>query len=207
MIGYGGVEWTRAGRGIYHGQEMSAGTSTAIRGFQLWVALPPDLENGPVDSQYIEANQISVVGPASVILGSYGGQRSPVRAPNGLTYLLVTLRPGETWEFETPIGQDVVFSAISRGPISTPDVIQEGELAVITPGQQPLAITALGDRPAIFVLGSAKAHDHELHLGQYSVHTSAAALTIGEKRIADLGHALRKAGDRRQESGASPVFR
>jgi redox-sensitive bicupin YhaK (pirin superfamily) len=96
MIGYGGVEWARAGRGMYHGQEMSAGTSAAIRGFQLWVALSPDLENGPVDSQYIEANKIPLVGPATVILGSYGGQRSPVRAPNGLTYLLVTLHPGET---------------------------------------------------------------------------------------------------------------
>jgi hypothetical protein len=100
-----------------------------------------------------------------------------------------------------------VFSAVSRGSISTPDVIQEGELAVITPRQHALAITARGDRPAVFVLGSAKAHDHELHLGQYSVHTSAAALAIGEKRIADLGLVLRKAGDRRQASGASPVFR
>lgn len=206
-IGYGGVEWMRAGGGVWHGQEMSAGTSTGIRGFQLWVSLPPELENGPVDSQYIEADHIPTTGPATVIVGSYGGAQSPVRAPDGLSYLLVTLEPGETWEFDPPEGQDVAFIAMSRGAVSMPDVIEEGELAAITPGSQAIPISALGNRPAVFVLGAAKAHNHDLHMGQYSVHTSSAALEMGERRIVELGYALQAAGDRRQSSGASPVFR
>jgi redox-sensitive bicupin YhaK (pirin superfamily) len=51
MIDYGGVEWMRAGGGVWHGKEMSVGTSKRIQGFQLWVALPPALENASVDSQ------------------------------------------------------------------------------------------------------------------------------------------------------------
>ena len=31
-IGYGGVEWMRAGGGVWHGQEMSAGVSDRLRG-------------------------------------------------------------------------------------------------------------------------------------------------------------------------------
>jgi redox-sensitive bicupin YhaK (pirin superfamily) len=207
MIGYGGVEWMRAAGGVWHGQEMSAGTSPAIRGFQLWVALPPELENGPVDSQYIEADRIPGIGPAKVIVGSYDGAHSPVRSPDGLTYLLVTLKPGESWCFVPSAGQDVAFLAVSRGTVVMPDVVEEGELAAITPGEGALTITARGDVPAVFVLGAARAHDHDLHMGSYSVHTSASALAQGEQRIAELGYALRQAGDRRQTSGASPVFR
>lgn len=48
-IDYGGVEWMRASGGVWHGKEMSVGPTPAnhITGFQLWVALPPHLENGP----------------------------------------------------------------------------------------------------------------------------------------------------------------
>jgi redox-sensitive bicupin YhaK (pirin superfamily) len=40
-IRYGGLEWMRAGGGARHGDEMKAGASNSIQGFQLWVALPP----------------------------------------------------------------------------------------------------------------------------------------------------------------------
>jgi redox-sensitive bicupin YhaK (pirin superfamily) len=35
---YGGVEWMRAGRGVWHGKEMSAGDVPRLQGFQLWLA-------------------------------------------------------------------------------------------------------------------------------------------------------------------------
>ena len=53
VIGYGGVEWARAGRGMWHGKELSAGTSPTVQGFQLWLALPPALENAESEAQYI----------------------------------------------------------------------------------------------------------------------------------------------------------
>lgn len=101
-IGYGGVEWMRAGGGVWHGKELSAGHSERVKGFQLWIALPAELENGPVDSQYIEAANMPSAGPARPILGEYSGVKSPVRAPDGITYLLVTLQPGERWTFTRP---------------------------------------------------------------------------------------------------------
>ena len=68
-------------------------------------------------------------------------------------------------------------------------------------------MTAAGETEAVFVLGSAVAHSHDLHLGHYSVHTSAEALARGERRIAELGAKLAMAGDRRTQTGATPVFR
>ena len=130
-IGYGGVEWMRAGDGVWHGQEMTPGTSPRMRGFQLWVALPPQIENGPVDGQYIEAEHVPTVGPARLILGSYWGKTSPVRSPQGINYLLVTLQPGERWTYTPPERHRNAFVSLSRGKLSAPEAIEEGELAVI----------------------------------------------------------------------------
>lgn len=206
-IEYGGVEWMRAGKGVWHGQEMSAGASGSVRGFQLWIALPPELETSPADSQYIEARDMPSIHPATVILGEYAGLRSPVRSPEGITYLLVTLQPGESWEFVPPEGQEVGFIAMSCGAIAIPEIIAEGELAALTAGPQPIAITAQGAGPAVFVLGSARPHGRELYLGSHSVHTSAAALAVGQRHIADLHRRLMETGGGCQATGATPVFR
>jgi hypothetical protein len=44
------------------------------------------------------------------------------------------------------------------------------------------------------VLGSAIKHPHPLVLGYYSVHTSEAALALGEVEINRIGQQLRAAG-------------
>lgn len=93
-IGYGGVEWMRAGRGIWHGKEMSADDVPRIQGFQLWLALPADLENSEPVSRYVEGKDMRRAGPAHVIVGGYEGVQSPVPAPGGVNYLLVSLRAG-----------------------------------------------------------------------------------------------------------------
>jgi len=44
------------------------------------------------------------------------------------------------------------------------------------------------------VVGTAIPHPHDLHLGAYSVHTSAAALVEGEREIVRVGRELRAKG-------------
>lgn len=206
-ITYGGVEWARAGGGMWHGKELAPGPSPRFQGFQLWIALPPELENGPSESQYLEASAIPRAGPAHVIVGAYEGIESPVRAPAGINYLLVTLKPGETWEYQPPEGHSVAWLAIAQGSLNAGEKISAGEMAVFDGRELPLTLSGTGDTDAVFVLGSAVPHPHELHLGYYSVHTSAEALARGEARIAELGAKLAEVGDRRMESGSTPVFR
>jgi redox-sensitive bicupin YhaK (pirin superfamily) len=206
-IGYGGVEWMRAGNGVWHGKELSAGSSPRVQGFQLWVALPPELENGPSESQYIEASGMKAAGPAQVIVGAYEGVVSPVRAPDSFNYLLVRLAPGEAWTYQPPKGHSVGWLAVAQGRIEAAQQVTAGEMAVFEDGEAPIQITAAAESETVFVLGSARPHDHPLHLGYYSVHTSAQALARGEARIAELGRALAEAGDRRNGSGSTPVFR
>lgn len=200
-IGYGGVEWMCAGGGVWHGKEMSKGSSPRIKGFQLWLALPPELENASVDSQYIESRGMPVVGPATVILGELDGAVSPVRAPAGINYLLVTLAPGESWTYTPPADHDVAWLAISHGALVGDLAVHTGELAMLDGmGAIPLTASAEGAR---FVVASAVEHPHDLVTGYYSVHTSKAALTQGEARIA----ALRERLPAQRSSGPTPVFR
>jgi redox-sensitive bicupin YhaK (pirin superfamily) len=206
-LSYGGVEWMRAGGGVWHGKEISVGESASVQGFQLWVALPPELENGPSESQYIEARNMPQVGPAHVIAGQYAGVQSPVRAPPGFSYLLVTLKPGERWTYVPPTGHQIAWLALAQGALQAGEMLAAGEMAVFENGQSSIPLTAQGDSDAVFVLGSGIPHPHPLHLGYYSVHTSALALMRGEERIAELGRKLSEAGDRQTRSGSIPVFR
>jgi redox-sensitive bicupin YhaK (pirin superfamily) len=206
-IGYGGVEWMRAGGGVWHGKELSAGASARIQGFQLWIALPPETENAPPESQYIPKEGMTAAGPAHVILGQYEGVSSPVRAPAGVNYLLVTLRPGETWSYTPPAGHQVAWLAVASGGLQASQPLSAGEMALFAPSEDEITLSTLGDDDAVFVLGSAVPHPHDLHMGYYSVHTSAEALVRGEARIDELGQALAKAGDRKTRSGSTPVYR
>src|SRR5207302_10598128 len=79
----GSVEWMRASNGVWHTGAPEPGR---VRAFQLWVALPPALENAPFASHYVMPQDVPVEGPARVILGAYGGATSPIDTPP-LTYL------------------------------------------------------------------------------------------------------------------------
>ena len=200
-IGYGGVEWMRAGGGVWHGKEMSAGTSPQIRGFQLWLALPRERENAAVDSQYIEAAGMPVAGPATIILGEWDGAVSPVRAPSGINYLLVTLAPHERWAYTPPAAHNIAWLAVSHGGLTGELAAQSGELAILEgAGTIPLQASADGAR---FVVASAAEQRHDLVTGSYSVHTSKAALQQGEARIVELSKRL----PAQRDSGPTPVFR
>jgi len=205
-IGFGGFEWMRAGAGVWHGKELSGGRSPRAKGFQLWIALGAELEHAQVDSQYVEAPHVPAAGPARVILGAYGGARSPARSPDGVTYLLVKLPAGTKWTFVPPAGQTKAWLAVAEGRLEGESAAEAGEMVLFAQGESPIPLEAGPDEDAVFVIGSAVPHPHELHLGNYSVHTSSESLREGEANIERLRKLLVEAGDRRSESGAIAIF-
>jgi len=184
----GSIEWMRAGNGVWH---TGAPNLEGVGGFQLWVALPPELENGTHASHYVTPEQVPVVGPASVILGAYGGSKSPISAPP-LTYLAVHLKAGERWSYQPEDGHTVAWAAVFNGALRSSAPIAGGELAVFAPSEQSIDFVAESDTR--FVVGSAAEHPHDLVLGNYSVHTSVEALRAGEAEIRRIGRTLRAEG-------------
>jgi len=81
---------------------------------------------------------------------------------------------------------------VHRGKLATPEIVDEGELAVFEESNGALEFEAREDTG--FILGSAVKHPHDLVLGNYSVHTSQAALDQGEAKIAEIGKRLRAKG-------------
>jgi redox-sensitive bicupin YhaK (pirin superfamily) len=178
----GGVEWMQAGRGMWHGGGLDKAERT--RGFQLWVALPPQLELGPTVSIYQSPDEVPEDGPVRVLIGNYGAASSTIVSPSPINYLAVSLKAGERWRYEPSAGHTVLWVAVASGVLSAPDELQHGELVAFEPSSQEVEFAALTDTE--FVLGSAAPHEHDLVLGDYSVHTSPDALRAGEAHIAAI---------------------
>lgn len=180
LLRAGGVEWMRAGKGIWHSG--GAGDPGMIRGFQLWVALPPHLELAESQSLYQGAEDIPQVGPARVLLGGYEGATSAIEAPSSINYLAVNLKAGETWRYEPPAGHTVLWAGVGKGVVeASSEPLERGEIAIFEAGEDAVEFKARVDTE--FMVGSAAPHPYDLVLGYYSVHTSAEALRIGEAEI------------------------
>ena len=200
----GGVEWMMAGGGVWH----KGGSAKPGRklGFQLWLAMPPELENAPALSQYVAPSEIQTDGPATVLIGAHGVATSVIAAPSPLNYFAVQLKAGARWQYQPPRGHSVAWVALSAGRMQTGGVpadsaqagaepvaaLTAGEMAVFEESAQAIEFTALQD--TAFMLGSAAKHPHDLVTGYYSVHTSHAALQQGEAGIARIGQQLRAEG-------------
>jgi redox-sensitive bicupin YhaK (pirin superfamily) len=186
----GGVEWFKAGHGAWHGG--GPGDTGRARGFQLWLALAPDQELGPVENVYLEPDAVARDGPARVLVGSHGGATSSLKAPASLNYLAVRLRAGESWRYQPGVDHTVAWVSPGTGRLRVPERVEAGELAIFEPSND--AIDFHADADTEFVLGSAAPHAHDLVLGPYSVHTSSATLRAAERRLDEIQHRLRNEG-------------
>ena len=179
----GGVEWMRAGNGVWHTGQAQPGVGEGVPA--VGRASARARERTERDSYYAMPEQSS---------GRRTGARdprrrtatrkSPIDAPP-MTYLQVNLKAGERWRYS----RRTVTS--SRGwPSPT---ARCGRRLACTPArsrcssQSSGAIDFVAEGDTRFVLGSAVPHPHELFLGNYSVHTSEAALRQGEAEIVRIG--------------------
>ncbi|WP_373527997.1 pirin family protein [Nostoc sp.] len=190
ILPQGGVEWMRAGGGVWHRGEAAPGL---MQGFQLWIALPPEQELAPAQSVYLAPHQVEESGAVRVVLGRYGTAKSPIAAPPSINYLVVQLKDKEHWHFEPDMGNTVCWVAVQAGMLHTDDnTLASGELVVFEESDAAIDFYAEGD--TTFMLGSAIKHPHDLVLGYYSVHTSPDALYKGETEIKRLANKLRNEG-------------
>jgi len=190
VVPAGGVEWFKAAHGAWHAG--GPGDTGRARGFQLWLALPSEQELGAVENIYLSPDEVPRDGPALVIVGSHGTATSRLNAGVSLNYLAVSLRAGESWRYEPAHDHTVGWISVSRGRLRVPEPLDAGELAIFESSNAAVDCTAEAD--AEFVVGSAVPHAHDLALGNYSVHTSPAALREGERWLGEIQRRLRNEG-------------
>jgi redox-sensitive bicupin YhaK (pirin superfamily) len=195
----GATNWIHAGRGMWHGGAYMG--SGEVRGYHLWIALPPAIELAEPTEQVFAADRIPVEGPARVLLGAYNGAQSPLDAPAPMTCLHVELDAGETWRYEPPAGHDVLWIAVYSGSLDAGERVEADELVVFEPGTRSVDFRAHSS--CGFMLGSAQHSPFEVVEGYFSVHTNAAALRFAEVEIARLAFELRKEGRLDAEQAAN----
>lgn len=178
----GAVEWLHAGRGVWHAGE--AADTNPIRGYQLWLALPPELELAEPESRYLDPSEVEEHDGIRVVLGNYNGRSSALRLPLSITYLHVRLTDGARWTYHPAADHSVAFVALNSGRLHVSGVSLEREIAVFSKGNAPIEFSAEG--AVEFVIGSAAEAPHPLVSGYYSVHTSAESLALGEANIEAL---------------------
>src|SRR6266702_1745912 len=118
VVEAGGVEWMRAAGGVWH-TGGAVGTARA-KGYQLWIALPPEMESIESGAQSLGGEHFQSQGPARVILGRHGDAASKVSAPRGINYLDVVLMKGEKWRYEPPGDHTVAWVAVHEGKLGAP---------------------------------------------------------------------------------------
>jgi len=187
----GGLEWMNAGGGAWH-QATLLGRGKAT-GFQLWVPMPPEVEDGPSFGQYVPPDAVASYplpqGEVKVLLGALGEgadlARSPIPSHQDMNYLLVTLAAGASWRYEPPAAHDVAWAFVFEGQASVQAEASQRELLIFEAASGAIEMRA-GQEAARIILGTAKQHDHPLVLGTSSVHTSPAALGRGLARIREV---------------------
>ncbi len=186
-----GLEWMRAGGGTWHQGTLHPRAET-VMGFQLWLSLPPSLEDGPPEGIYVAPEQVPQVGNVRVLLGSYGGVTNPIPAPSPAVYLDVVLDAGETWTFQPPAGHTVGWAMVYAGRSRICGQAIEGELVVLDESDGGFTVEAV--QSCRVLVGCAQKHPHPLVLGRYSVHSNPESLAKGEANIRVIGQQLRQQG-------------
>jgi redox-sensitive bicupin YhaK (pirin superfamily) len=186
-----GLEWLSAGGGTWH-QGFIHPLGAATTGFQLWVALPPGVEDGPAAGVYLPPDDVPQVDNVRVLLGKYKGATNPIPAPSPMTYFDVTLARGEEWTFQPPPEHRVAWAYVYEGSVLAGDAPVANELVVFEQSDEGLGFQA--EQDARFLVGTARQHAHPLVLGNHSVHTNTRSLSHGLARIREVGERLREEG-------------
>jgi redox-sensitive bicupin YhaK (pirin superfamily) len=194
----GGLEWMNAGGGAWH--QGSFDTEGLATGFQLWVPMPPDVEDGESFGQYVPPNEVPKVsiegGTLTILLGhlSAKGQEisSPVTSHQDMNYFVLDLEANALWRYTPPLSHDVAWAFVFEGAASIAGTTTSREVVVLD-GEGDIAFAG-GDGPARILIGSARKHPHDLVMGPSSVHTNAESLQKGHTRIRAIGESLAQQG-------------
>lgn len=186
-----GIEWVQAGGGLWHRAVLRPKKLPAT-GFQLWLALPPDLEQVAASAAYLPPDQVPSVENVRILLGDYQGVRSPIVAPYPINYFDVTLSAGQTFAFLPPPDHQVAWAFVYEGRVSCCDIQTTEELLIFD--REPGVLSFSAQTDSGLMLATSPVHDHTLAIGWSSVHTSPEVLSRCEARIAEMGKSLRQQG-------------
>ena len=190
VIRDGGVQWIRAGGGVWHQEhylkkEDIQAQKWSMTLHQLWMQLPPALEESEVEYSNIQPEALPDDGTVKVIVGEYKGEKSPLAVPYNMTYLDIRLDAKETFQFETPPGQTKGFIFPRQGKMSlSGESLPLHHLSILEENEGYIELRAETESAAVLILGEPQSHPIITQAG--SIHTNDEAMMRSMKRIQAL---------------------
>ena len=192
----GGLEWMNAAGGAWH-QGWMQGTGPSI-GFQLWVPMPPEIEDGSAFGQYVAPEEVPCLnipgGEVKVLLGSLESGKdlieSPIDSHQDMNYLVLSLDTHQTWSYRPPPFHQIAWAFAFEGAPLIQESETDRELLVLE-GSGEIKIRAT-DQPARVLIGTAKPHLFPLVRGPHSIHTNIASLAKGKTSIERIGAQIQR---------------
>lgn len=195
VIRDGGVQWIRAGGGVWHQEnylkkESQQSGEWDLTIHQLWLQLPPKLEESEVEYQNFQPEDLPVLDNVKIIIGTYKGLKSPLNVPYSMTYLDVHLKAGEQFEFKTPEKQTTGFIFPRKGQLNLlDDELALNHIGILEENEGTLQISAQTD--AEFVLVMTEPKDYPILAQGGSVHTNAESMRRSFARIREARGTVR----------------
>lgn len=191
VINKGGFQWMQAGNGIWH-KEFYKPEKGKVEAHQLWVQLPPKIEDQPASYIDRQEKEIPTVdGKVRVIAGAYNGIKAKVDLPVDLTYLDIHLKKGEEIEIELPTTQYRGFVFPRSGKIKIQDIsINAQELAKLDETSSGgLRITATEETK--FIVAATEPSPFPLISSRGQIHTNTESLNSARNKIIELQNQIK----------------
>lgn len=157
----GAINWMTAGRGIVHSERATdeeRGQPRRLHGLQLWVALPPALEETAPAFQHVAAADLPTREQPDgvhirVLVGEAFGLRSPVRAASPTLYLDVQLPADATWVLP-PLAAEMALYSPAHSLVMNGEPLAAQTMAVL-PAASDATLQAGPSGARLVVIGGA----------------------------------------------------
>lgn len=154
----GAVNWMMAGKGVVHSErtpEYLRTTDKSLHGFQIWVALPKNLENCEPSFHHIEASQIPQWQEDGLnfklIAGNVLGQKSPVPVFSPLYFIEIKSEKATTVDIGKHLfGESALY--ILEGSITT-DGEKFGTKQILIAKESSLCSFEIAENTTLYIFG------------------------------------------------------
>jgi len=187
----GGFKWMQAGSGIWH-KEFYEPINGKARAHQLWVQLPPEVEED--DASYLDRNEneIPIVdNKIKVVVGKYKETDSQVKIPADMTYLDVELDAGKELELQLQDHQRRGILFPREGSLNIEgQELESNEFAILSEDGGNLKVKAISKTK--FILATIVPSSYPMVASRGQIHTIKDTLTRSFNRIQELREKILK---------------
>jgi redox-sensitive bicupin YhaK (pirin superfamily) len=196
LVRPGSLNLMTAGRGISHAETSPAGATAALRGLQLWVALPSRHRDvAPAFAHHGDLPRLQGDGlTVTVLLGTVAGVTSPARVFSPIVGAEVVLAAGARTTLPLEVGFEHGLLALSDGLAVDGQPLDRASLEHLAPGRAEVVVSAGAQGARLMLLGGEPFDEELLMWWNFVARSHDEVVEAREEWMAAVGGALTRFG-------------